>query len=140
MRITEPQLSISAPTRSIKTDGLLAWPYQGLQEVGLYLPSLRFPAYVRVADGYGAGVDLMTLRELMGHASITTTQRYCHPTPEHKREAVERLRRFNEVHFAASRQAAPARTCKRGMGYPQKSPQWVPIEENERAAAGAAND
>src|SRR6267378_6510176 len=31
-----------------------------------------------------AGVDLMTLRELMGHSSITITQRYCHPTPEHK--------------------------------------------------------
>jgi integrase len=31
-----------------------------------------------------AGVDLMTLKELMGHSSITLTQRYCHPTPEHK--------------------------------------------------------
>jgi eukaryotic-like serine/threonine-protein kinase len=25
-----------------------------------------------------AGVDLITLRELMGHSSITITQRYCH--------------------------------------------------------------
>ena len=32
-----------------------------------------------------AGVDLATLKELMGHSSITTTMRYVHPTPEHKR-------------------------------------------------------
>src|SRR5262249_6304349 len=34
-----------------------------------------------------AGVDLMTLKELAGHSSITITQRYCHPNPEHKKEA-----------------------------------------------------
>ena len=38
-----------------------------------------------------AGVDLATLKELMGHSSITTTMRYVHPTPEHKRNAVEKL-------------------------------------------------
>ncbi len=42
-----------------------------------------------------AGVDLMTLRELMGHSSITITQRYCHPTPEHKVAAMERLEAYN---------------------------------------------
>jgi integrase len=42
-----------------------------------------------------AGVDLATLKELMGHSSITTTMRYVHPTPEHKRRAVEKLERFN---------------------------------------------
>jgi integrase len=44
-----------------------------------------------------AGVDLMTLRELMGHSSITITQRYCHPTPEHKRAAVAKLAEYNEA-------------------------------------------
>jgi len=43
-----------------------------------------------------AGVDLMTLRELMGHSSITITQRYCHPTPEHKRAAVAKLAEYNQ--------------------------------------------
>jgi hypothetical protein len=38
-----------------------------------------------------AGVDLPTVKELMGHASITTTMRYAHPGPEHKRAAVGRL-------------------------------------------------
>lgn len=38
-----------------------------------------------------AGVDGSTLRELMGHASITTTQRYLHSDADRKRAAVERL-------------------------------------------------
>ncbi len=37
------------------------------------------------------GVDLVTLQELMGHKDINMTKRYSHPTPEHKKQAVERL-------------------------------------------------
>jgi integrase len=42
-----------------------------------------------------AGVELATLRELMGHSNITTTMRYVHPTPEHKRAAVDKLEQYN---------------------------------------------
>lgn len=38
-----------------------------------------------------AGVDIVTVAELMGHKSINMTKRYSHPTPEHKKRAVERL-------------------------------------------------
>lgn len=38
-----------------------------------------------------AGVDLATLKELMGHSKLSTPMRYVHPTPEHKREAVRKL-------------------------------------------------
>ena len=34
-------------------------------------------------------VDLATAKELMGHKSIAMTLRYSHPTPEHKKQAVE---------------------------------------------------
>jgi len=37
------------------------------------------------------GVDLVTIAELLGHQDITMTRRYSHPTPEHKRRAVELL-------------------------------------------------
>jgi integrase len=37
------------------------------------------------------GVDLNTVRELMGHRDITTTQIYAHLAPEHKLKAVEVL-------------------------------------------------
>jgi len=42
-----------------------------------------------------AGVDLPTLKELMGHSSITLTMRYVHPTPEHKKEALKKLQKYN---------------------------------------------
>ncbi len=38
-----------------------------------------------------AGVDIRTIQELMGHKDIKMTMRYSHPTPEHKRKAVEVL-------------------------------------------------
>ena len=38
-----------------------------------------------------AGVDLNTVRELLGHADIGMTTRYAHLAPEHKAAAVARL-------------------------------------------------
>ncbi|HUT71007.1 MAG TPA: site-specific integrase, partial [Desulfatiglandales bacterium] len=38
-----------------------------------------------------AGEDLRTIQELMGHKDINMTMRYSHPTPEHKKRAVEKL-------------------------------------------------
>lgn len=38
-----------------------------------------------------AGIDLLTVKELMGHKSITMTLRYAHLSPDHKRKAVEAL-------------------------------------------------
>ncbi|TDI92016.1 MAG: hypothetical protein E2O72_00855, partial [Candidatus Dadabacteria bacterium] len=42
------------------------------------------------------GVDITTVSELLGHKSIAMTKRYSHPTPEHKRRAVETLN-FNTM-------------------------------------------
>ncbi len=42
-----------------------------------------------------AGLDLATLKELMGHPNISMTMRYVHPTPEHKQQSVQKLERFN---------------------------------------------
>ncbi len=37
------------------------------------------------------GVNIVTVKELLGHADIRTTMRYSHPAPEYKRQAVESL-------------------------------------------------
>ncbi|MCX5835147.1 MAG: tyrosine-type recombinase/integrase [Deltaproteobacteria bacterium] len=44
-----------------------------------------------------AGVDIKTIQELMGHKDIKMTMRYSHPTPEHKRNAVEILERSHTI-------------------------------------------
>jgi len=37
------------------------------------------------------GVNLVTVKEILGHSSIEMTMRYSHPTPENKRKAVDVL-------------------------------------------------
>jgi len=39
----------------------------------------------------GGGVELMAIRDLMGHKSMAMTLRYSHLSPEHRRAAIERL-------------------------------------------------
>lgn len=37
------------------------------------------------------GVDLSSIQELLGHKSPAMTKRYSHPTPEHKKKAIDML-------------------------------------------------
>ncbi|MFB3789625.1 MAG: tyrosine-type recombinase/integrase [bacterium] len=47
--------------------------------------------HVAASGWVGNGVDIRTVQELLGHASITTTQRYLTSLAESKRKAVEEL-------------------------------------------------
>ncbi len=38
-----------------------------------------------------AGVDLLTLKEFMGHSFITLMMRYVHSTLEHEKEVIDKL-------------------------------------------------
>ena len=38
-----------------------------------------------------AGVDLITVKELLGHASLTMTMRYAHLAPDHRMRAIKTL-------------------------------------------------
>jgi integrase len=52
---------------------------------------LRHTFGTRLAD---AGADVVKIKELMGHSSITTTMRYLHASDEGKRVAIERLAEY----------------------------------------------
>ncbi|MCX6565023.1 MAG: tyrosine-type recombinase/integrase [Candidatus Aminicenantes bacterium] len=56
--------------------------------VGLRLHDLRHTAATKMIE---AGVDLVTVSKILGHASIQMTMRYAHPTPENMKRAVDRL-------------------------------------------------
>lgn len=60
----------------------------GLVEKRYRFHDLRHTFATRLAE---AGVDLFTIKELLGHSTIVTTQRYAHPGRNAKREAIARL-------------------------------------------------
>jgi integrase len=74
------------PYRSVRTGFENACKRAGVE--GFRFHDLRhsFASYLVMA-----GVDLNTVRELMGHKTITMTLRYAHLSPEHKQAAVEKL-------------------------------------------------
>jgi len=55
---------------------------------------LRHTFGTRLAD---AGVDVVKIKELMGHASIVTTMRYIHATDQGKREAIAGLSAYRQM-------------------------------------------
>jgi integrase len=57
------------------------------------LHSLRHTYGTRLGE---AGADAFTIMRLMGHSSVTVSQRYVHPTPEALEWAVERLEGLNQ--------------------------------------------
>ena len=54
--------------------------------------SLRHTYGTRLGE---AGADAFSIMRLMGHSSITVSQRYVHPSPEAFERAVERLQEMN---------------------------------------------
>jgi integrase len=49
-----------------------------------------------------SGVDLMTVKDLLGHKTINMTLRYAHLSPDHKRQAVNSLRFFDSHNLVTS--------------------------------------
>jgi integrase len=55
---------------------------------GVRFHDLRHTAATKMIE---AGVDLVTVSRILGHASIQMTMRYAHPTPENMQRAVDKL-------------------------------------------------
>ena len=52
---------------------------------------LRHTVATRLAT---KGIDLTVVQEILGHSKITTTQRYAHPVPQRKLEAIDILNNY----------------------------------------------
>lgn len=77
--------------------------------VGLRLHDLRHTAASKMIE---AGVDLVTVSKILGHASIQMTMRYAHPTPENMRRAIEHLAESFGSDTSKSRQGGNSEACK----------------------------
>lgn len=78
------------------------------------LHSLRHTYGTRLGE---AGADAFTIMRLMGHSSVTVSQRYVHPTPEALERAVERLETLNKNAQQRLAEKAPA-TVSATVGKP----------------------
>ena len=58
---------------------------------GVTCHTLRHTAATRMVN---AGIDLVVVQELLGHADIKTTMIYSHPVPERKVQAINALNNF----------------------------------------------
>ncbi len=79
------------PYHSIKTTFGKALKRAGL--VGVRFHDLRHSAASMMVE---SGVDLATVKEILGHSSIEMTMRYTHPTTEGKMNAVKALEKQME--------------------------------------------
>jgi integrase len=77
------------PVKSIRTAFERALREAGIESFRFH--DLRHTAASRMVM---SGVDLVTVKEILGHKDIKMTLRYAHPTPESKRKAVETLAEF----------------------------------------------
>ena len=77
--------------KDIKTTWHTACRNAGIDNLRIH--DLRHTFGTRADD---AGVPLVAISKVMGHASIQTTMRYAHATDEGKRRAVEALERKPE--------------------------------------------
>jgi integrase len=55
--------------------------------------SLRHTLGTRLGE---SGANVFTIMKLMGHSTITVSQRYVHPSPESMERAVSRMEDLNE--------------------------------------------
>jgi len=77
---------------------------------GVRFHDLRHTAASRMIE---LGADIVSVKEILGHASIQMTMRYCHPTDESKRRALAKL---GEI-FDETRKAPVSAEISRPVSY-----------------------
>lgn len=90
------------PVKYFKRAFTTAHKNAGLSDIGFH--TLRHTAASHLVMG---GVDLATVKEILGHATIQMTMRYSHLSPDHRKKAMEILQnqisniiRFGKVAYS----------------------------------------
>ena len=79
---------------------------------------------------YGArlgetGADAFTIMKLMGHSTVTVSQRYVHPTPEAMENAVSRMEAWNAARLHKVGTVAVATLAEKFISYLESDkPGW----------------
>lgn len=81
--------------------------------------SLRHTMLTRLGE---AGADAFTIMRIAGHSSVTTSQRYVHPTPEGLERAFERFQELNAAKNEAVEAEIRAEAAGGGSEVPRISP------------------
>jgi len=84
--LNQPVGKIGLPFRDVDTAFRNACTSAGI--VDFHFHDLRHTAASHMVM---AGVPMRTVGEILGHKTATMTERYSHLTPEHKRDAIEKL-------------------------------------------------
>jgi integrase len=92
--------------------------------------SLRHTMLTRLGE---AGADAFTIMRIAGHSSVTVSQRYVHPTPEHLERAFERLQSLNTLKREQAEKESKAEAAAASAGLPQA----VPKVKNSRPRKSA---
>ncbi len=82
--------SDGSPIKSLKEGYKNALANSGLKAKNYRFHDMRHTFATRLAE---SGVDVFTIKELLGHSTILTTQRYAHPGRKVKRDAIAELSR-----------------------------------------------
>jgi integrase len=78
-----------------------------LAQTDFVIHSLRHSMLTRLGE---SGADAFTIMRIAGHSSVTTSQRYVHPTPEGLERAFERLETLNAAKFEQAESEAKEAT------------------------------
>ena len=91
MKLFSTILETGKPFVDLKAGFALACEKAGIS--GVTWHTLRHTFASRLVN---SGVDIVTVKELLGHSSISVTMRYAHTNIESKRAAVEKLDDFGD--------------------------------------------